>query len=69
MRNADTSNTKQTTNPAAKSGSVAGVESGLGMVESLPRAELQPEQKTHGETFRQECSDTPAGSGGFKFRY
>ncbi len=69
MRNADTSNKKQVTNPAEKSGLVAGVQSGLGMVENLSRGEIQPEQKTHGETFRQESSDTPAGDSGFKFRY
>ncbi len=49
------------------SGSVAGVESGLCSVESLPRGAVQPEQETIGENFRQTRTETDAGNG-FKFK-
>jgi hypothetical protein len=67
--NADSSNKPSLSNQRDHGGGLkAGVESGLGFVEKLPKGAIQPEQMTHGETFRQECADSEAGAG-FKFRY
>ena len=65
----DNGNKPQTVNKAPASGSKAGVESGLGMVESLTRGALQPEQESHGANFTQNSIDSPvAGKNGKQFR-
>lgn len=70
--NADMSNSGQDSRKFPKSGVGAGVESGLSSVESMPRQNVEPQQKTSGSVFRQECVDESAGSKGgknFNFRY
>lgn len=64
--NADKSNKYQDTRSFPKSGLSAGVGDGLSMVEALPRGMAQPEQQTHGETFRQKTVTTPLSEGNGK---
>lgn len=64
--NADASNEYQDKRSFPNSGVKAGVEDGLSMVERSPRGTIQPEQKTSGNTFRQDSVETSAGSKGGK---
>ena len=70
---ADATNTLQDSRSFPASGTKAGVESGLGSVESLTRGAIQDQQRTVGTVFRQESVDETTGSEGngknFKFRY
>lgn len=54
------------------SGLKAGIESGLSMVENLPRGNVEAQQQANTSNFRQECSDEALGSKngkGFTVRY
>ena len=52
--NEDDSNKMTVNTSFPKSGLSAGVTDGLSMVESLPRGDVQAEQKTNGPNYRQE---------------
>lgn len=58
----DATNNFQDTRNFQGSGSVAGVESGLSMVENVKRGSVESEQATMGTTFRREVGETPAGN-------
>jgi len=62
--NADDSNKMAVNTSFPKSGLSAGVTDGLSMVESLPRGNVEAEQKTSGSIFRQEkITESVSGNG------
>lgn len=67
--NADSSNKMAVNTSFPGSGLTAGVKDGLSMVESIPRGNVEPEQKTSGSIFRQdEVTESVSGNGkNFKF--
>lgn len=62
--NADSSNKMAVNTSFPGSGLTAGVKDGLSMVESIPRGNVEPEQKTSGSIFRQEkLTESVSGNG------
>jgi hypothetical protein len=62
--NADDSNKMAVNTSFPKSGLSAGVTDGLSMVESLPRGNVEAEQKTSGSIFRQDkVTESVSGNG------
>ena len=60
--NADETNKYEDTRKFEGSGLKAGVEDGLGSVEAIPRGNIEAEQKTVSNVFRQEFTEEPGGS-------
>lgn len=60
--NADTTNDCKDKRSFPNSGVKAGVEDGLSSVERSARGSIEPELKTSGSTFRQECVTESGGS-------
>lgn len=70
--NYDATNTANVKSSMGGSGLTAGVQAGLSEVTSLPKSNLQEQQKTHGATFRQDSGNEAAESKNgknFQFRY
>lgn len=68
---ADKYNDKRPGPSGGPSGKKAGVESGLSSVENVPYGNIEAEQKTYGNVFRQERDEVGAGAKNgknFKFK-